>query len=117
MGKLHSQLALYGSIDDEVVSRDDPRTTEIVERFLPGTTGYGQRGWYRELRTFIDRLAPSGSVQFPTRDEAILDLAGQVLQPLGDRGNVERGHHSSNLLGRGNVLRPIRLGRRSQHVG
>ena len=77
MGKLHSQLALYGSIDDEVVSRDDPRTTEIVERFLPGTTGYGQRGWYRELRTFIDRLAPSGSVQFPTRDEAILDLAGQ----------------------------------------
>ena len=75
MGKLHSQLALYGSIDDEVVRRDDPRTTEIVERFLPGTTGYGQRGWYRELRTFIDKLAPSGSVQFPTREEALRDLA------------------------------------------
>jgi hypothetical protein len=74
MGKLHSQLALFGSIDDEVVRRNDPRTTAIVESFLPGTTGYGQRGWFRELRTFVDRLAGT-SVEFPSREEALLDLA------------------------------------------
>lgn len=75
MGKLHSQLALFGSIDDEVVRRNDPRTTAIVEKFLPGTTGYGQRGWWRNLRDFIDRLSPTGSVSFPDRDEALRDLA------------------------------------------
>ena len=45
-----------------------------MESFLPGTTGYGQRGWFRELRTFIDRLAGT-SVEFPSREEALLDLA------------------------------------------
>src|SRR6476661_9470221 len=74
MGKLHSQLALFGSIDDEVVRRNDPRTSAIVEKFLPGTTGYGQRGWFGELRTFINRLAGT-SVEFPSREEALLDLA------------------------------------------
>src|SRR6185312_10570664 len=75
VGKLHSQLALFGSIDDEVVRRNDPKTSALVERFLPGTTGYGQRGWWRELRTFVDRLSPTGSVSFPDREEALRDLA------------------------------------------
>ena len=74
MGKLHSQLALFGSIDDEVVKRNDPRTTAIVESFLPGTTGYGQRGWFGELRNFVNQLAPSGRVEFPSREEALGDL-------------------------------------------
>lgn len=74
MGKLHSQLALFGAIDDEVVRRNDPRTTAIVERFLPGTTGYGQRGWFAQLRKFVDDLSPSGQVEFPSRDDALRDL-------------------------------------------
>jgi hypothetical protein len=74
MGKLHSQLALFGSIDDEVIRRNDPRTTAMVERFLPGTTGYGQRGWFTQLRNFVDRVAGK-TVDFPTQKQALLDLA------------------------------------------
>jgi hypothetical protein len=95
MGKLHSQLALFGSIDDEVVKRDDPQTTAIVEQFLPGTTGYGQRGWYRELRTFVDGLSPTGSVSFPSRAEALGDLTRSKQRP---RSAFDRLNLSGDLV-------------------
>lgn len=75
MGKLHSQLALFGSLDDEVMAQKDPHTSAVVESFLPGTTGYGQRGWFGQLKTFVNKLATKQDpVHFPSREEALADL-------------------------------------------
>lgn len=56
---LKQQLAYYGAIDDEVVaaqkgnSRKDAEIVATVERLLPNTTGFGQAGWFQELKQFL----------------------------------------------------------------
>ena len=86
MSKLHAQMALLGTIDEVVRNARQPETVKMVESFLPGTTGIGQQGWYRELKHFLSRkeLSPrdeaggaierSGPVTFPSYDEAINEL-------------------------------------------
>ena len=55
MSKLHAQMALFGSIDEVVCRSDDHSYRGHVEKFLPGTTGIGQRGWYGELQLFLSK--------------------------------------------------------------
>jgi hypothetical protein len=94
MSKLHAQMALLGTIDEVVEKSENPTTLKIVESFLPGTTGVGQRGWYRELKRFLNRdeLAPTGgitrtgSVFLPGIDNAVSELnalpqAGEFASP------------------------------------
>ena len=86
----HHVLALYGEIDNQVLAarkRNTPADREIVdlvETMLPGTTGFGQAGWYRELEKFADKRrgkgvravagAPEGPVQFPEFSDSVLFL-------------------------------------------
>ena len=91
MPKLHSQLAIFGAIDKEVTDaknrlrageddRDadkDMAVIDLATRFLPGTAGFGQHGWYRELTTYLNRTAIRKSeepVRFPTLGEALGEL-------------------------------------------
>jgi hypothetical protein len=88
MSKLHAQMALLGAIDEAVQQSEDPNTLKVVESFLPGTTGIGQQGWYRELKRFLNRpeLAPrdggeitgNDSVTFPSVDQAVSELNAQT---------------------------------------
>jgi hypothetical protein len=87
MSKLHAQMALLGTIDEVVRHASNRDTVKLVEAFLPGTTGIGQQGWYRELKHFLsrDELFPrdengdvvrrEGPVTFPTYAQAINELA------------------------------------------
>jgi hypothetical protein len=94
MPKLHSQLALFGAIDEEVTNakkalRDGAAgadaetacaTIDLVEKFLPGTAGFGQSEWYRELRRFLSGPAlrarrSSRAPDFPELSRAISDLS------------------------------------------
>jgi hypothetical protein len=79
---LQSQLSFFGAIDEAVLfakegGGDDPDAVlSIVEILLPGTTGFGQAGWYRELLDFANRPGvrnPSlaGPVGFPTVEQSI----------------------------------------------
>src|SRR5436305_327664 len=88
MSKLHAQMALLGTIDEVVERSENPATPKIVESFLPGTTGVGQRGWYRELKRFLsrDELAPrdrageitrAAPVFLPGIDDAVSELNGE----------------------------------------
>jgi hypothetical protein len=58
---LQSQLSFFGAIDEAVLfakagGGDDPDAVlRIVGTLLPGTTGFGQAGWYRELLDFANR--------------------------------------------------------------
>jgi len=90
MSRLHSQLALFGAIDQEVVeakarlregAENDPQADtdiiDMVEAFLPGTTGFGQHGWYQELVNYLTTNATtegSEQIAFPDLDQAINDL-------------------------------------------
>ena len=55
---LQSQLAFFGAIDEAVVyakqgnGKNPDKVLRTVEAMLPGTTGFGQAGWYRELQQF-----------------------------------------------------------------
>ena len=55
MTKLHAQMALLGSIDEVVRNSTNPETVATIEKLLPGTTGVGQQGWFRELQHFLNR--------------------------------------------------------------
>lgn len=91
MSKVHAQMALFGALDEFVTQTDDPRIRNTVEAFLPGTTGIGQRGWYAELRRFLNKneLAPrdetgaplprAGPVTMPGLTEAVAQLTNQPL--------------------------------------
>jgi hypothetical protein len=70
MPELQAQLALYGAIDEALVEHYDPVIARTVEQFLPGTTGFGQRGWYREALGFLDNLAGPGKRMAPPGLEA-----------------------------------------------
>lgn len=78
MGELQAQLALYGAIDEAVVEARDPAIARRVEQFLPGTTGFGQRGWYREALGFLDNLAgPGRRIAPPDLEAARTRLVGR----------------------------------------
>jgi hypothetical protein len=88
---LHSQLALFGAIDQEVAEAKrklrDPAegddtvaaagVVDMVGKFLPGTTGFGQHGWYAELTSFLNSapvLHGSHGVVFPDLRGALGEL-------------------------------------------
>ena len=76
MAALHSLLAVYGAFDESVEDANDPQWTAKVEQFLPGTTGEGQRGWYKEVQKLVRRLAPDPSkAQFPDLNAALAELS------------------------------------------
>jgi hypothetical protein len=86
----HHVLALYGEIDDQVVearklSRPaDRAVVDLVETMLPGSTGFGQAGWYRELERFANRLrrerakadglGPVEELDFPAFNDSVIFL-------------------------------------------
>ncbi len=88
MSKLHAQMALLGRIDEIVCTgtlKDE--TVKMIEGFLPGTTGIGQRGWFGELELFLqrDELLPRDEatgdtirrrdpVEFPSYTQALSEL-------------------------------------------
>ena len=91
MPKLHSQLAIFGAIDKEVTDAknrlrageddrdeaEDYAVIDLAKRFLPGTAGFGQHGWYRELTTYLNRTQirkSEESLRFPTLGEALGEL-------------------------------------------
>ena len=78
---LQSQLSFFGAIDQAVLYAqqghgENPDTVlRTVEALLPGTTGFGQAGWYRELEQFANRPGVRNpglrSVAFPTVEQAL----------------------------------------------
>ena len=79
---LQSQLSFFGAIDEAVLFAKEghgetPDTVlHTVEALLPGTTGFGQAGWYRELQDFANRSEVrnsdwSGPVTFPGVEESL----------------------------------------------
>jgi hypothetical protein len=75
-------LSFFGAIDEAVLfakegGGDNPGAVlRIVETLLPGTTGFGQAGWYRELLDFANRPGvrnpdSRGPVTFPTVEQSI----------------------------------------------
>jgi hypothetical protein len=81
---LQSQLAFFGAIDEAVLfakqgGGDNPDAVlRTVGTLLPGTTGFGQAGWYRELEQFANR--PGVRIaRSPTRFPNVAD-ALQYLQ-------------------------------------
>jgi hypothetical protein len=79
---LQSQLSFYGAIDEAVLfakeggGENPDAVLGIVGTLLPGTTGFGQAGWYRELLDFANRpgvINPGlrGSVTFPSVEQSI----------------------------------------------
>lgn len=76
----HCLLALYAALDKHVLSQ--PENTEIarqVERYLPGTTGFDQRGWSTDIEGLIFRLShDSNAAKFPDVTAAL-----EVLVPAG----------------------------------
>ncbi len=76
--KLQSVLAVFGALDELVAREDSGAAAAVVERFLPGTTAPGQRGWYRQIRDLIDRLVPDEQrTDFPDLG-ASLDGLGKI---------------------------------------
>jgi hypothetical protein len=93
MTALHSLLAVYGAIDESVVQAKDPEWSALVERYLPGTTGENQRGWFADIQRLVGRLAvdPAGAGFKPLAD-ALSELnaeAGQMRPPQ-DTGKKPR---------------------------
>lgn len=72
MAALHSLLALYGAFDQSVVEANDPGWTARVAQYLPWTAGENQRGWFADLKSLVNRLAPGA--QFPDVETALDDL-------------------------------------------
>jgi hypothetical protein len=79
---LQSQLSFFGAIDEAVLFAQEDNgpnpdaVLRIVETLLPGTTGFGQAGWYRELLDFANRPGVrnpglDGAVGFPTVEQSI----------------------------------------------
>ncbi len=81
---LHSQLAFYGAIDHAVVhaqqggGENSDQVLRTVEAMLPGTTAFGQAGWYRELEDFANHHRVRTSdvpVTFPSFTDSLAYLA------------------------------------------
>lgn len=79
---LQSQLSFFGAIDEAVLFAKEGHgpnpdaVLRIVETLLPGTTGFGQAGWYRELEQFANRPGVRnrdihGTITFPSVADAL----------------------------------------------
>lgn len=77
---LQSQLSFFGAIDEAVLyakqgnGENPDAVLQTVEAMLPGTTGFGQAGWYRELEDFANRPGVRvfrSAVRFPTISESL----------------------------------------------
>jgi hypothetical protein len=79
---LQSQLSFFGAIDEAVLFAKDGHgenpdaVLRIVGTLLPGTTGFGQAGWYRELQDFANRPGVrdpglTTPVTFPSVEQAL----------------------------------------------
>jgi hypothetical protein len=99
-GHLYNLLALYAALDKAVLSSDDPATAAIVEGFLPGTTGEGQRGWSRDLERFLGEPFPSVNTALsrfldagtaPTRPQLsrLVYVLGSIAHVPGARVGIE----------------------------
>lgn len=94
MPKLQSQLALFGAIDQEVtnaknVLREGAETgadswpcqvIELVEKFIPGTAGFGQNRWYPELVDFLSSDELRAPVRSSSAGPDFPDLPGAIAQ-------------------------------------
>ncbi|WP_099021780.1 hypothetical protein [Mycolicibacterium palauense] len=83
MSILHSQLAIFGAIDDIVVEArkgrhpdTDRKVLTTAAKLMPNSTGLGQAGWYRELENFLNRdgIRRGGAVRFPGLEAAVTEL-------------------------------------------
>jgi hypothetical protein len=93
MSKLQAQMSLLGRIDEIVCHGElENGTVNMIESFLPGTTGVGQQGWFRELKYFLEReelapldrisrqpLADSNPVEFPSYENALSELKAEPM--------------------------------------
>ena len=83
---LQSQLAFYGAIDEAVVyaqqgkGKNRDKVLRYVEAMLPGTTGFGQAGWYRELEQFANRPGVRTSAA-PVKFPSFTDSLGYLSEP------------------------------------
>lgn len=76
MAALHSLLALYGAFDQSVVEANNPAWTARVEHFLPGFPGLNQHGWFSEIKSLVNQLAPDlAEAAFPSVREALEELS------------------------------------------
>ena len=89
MSILHSQLAIYGAIDELVIEARkgdrgtaDQKLLTAAAKLLPNSTGFGEAGWYRELEGFFNKvlLRTSTPVVFPSLSLATDELS-QVRPP------------------------------------
>jgi hypothetical protein len=99
MSIVHSQLAIYGAIDDLVIQArkgtngtTDEAVLAAAARLLPNATGFSEAGWYGELEQFINRdhiRIGDGHerLTFPTLAEATAELT-QV--PLMSQTELDR---------------------------
>jgi hypothetical protein len=94
MSIIHSQLAIYGAIDDLVVQArkgtngsTDQAVLTTAAKLLPDTTGFGEAGWYGELEQFINRdgvRSPDHEhLTFPTLGQATMELSS-VRPPMSE---------------------------------
>lgn len=80
----HDLLALFGALDRSVVAANDSQWTQLVETYLPGTTGPGRQGWYDQVLTLMRRLAPNpAGIPTPSLDGALQNLS-QTIQASAD---------------------------------
>jgi hypothetical protein len=99
---LQSQLAFFGAIDEAVLYAQDgggPNPDAVlrtVEDLLPGTTGFAQAGWYRELEAFANRPEVLVGdvrevVRFPTVTQALKNLEASIPAPRTSSAAAMRG--------------------------
>ncbi|MFZ0715292.1 MAG: hypothetical protein WAN02_13940, partial [Mycobacterium sp.] len=88
---LQSQLSFFGAIDEAVLFAKDghgenpEKVLRIVGILLPGTTGFGQAGWYHELLDFANRPKVRnrrlrGPVTFPSVEQSLEYLQASTAQ-------------------------------------
>src|SRR5882757_3244970 len=82
MAVLHSIFGLYAALDRAVVETQDPAVAEVVEHYLPGTTGENA-GWSFEIQRFLNMLGTT-PVPFPDVRSALEELAGTAEVPPDD---------------------------------
>jgi hypothetical protein len=99
---LQSQLAFFGAIDESVLyaqgggGSNPDAVLRTVEALLPGTAGFGQAGWYRELEAFANRPEVQVGdvrevVRFPTVTEALKNLEASIPAPQTGSAAAMRG--------------------------
>ena len=88
---LQSQLAFFGAIDEAVLYAKEghgakpDEVLRTVGTLLPGTTGFGQAGWYHELHDFANRPGVRnrglrGPVAFPSVEQSLEYLQAETAE-------------------------------------